>query len=96
MVAEATGDALTLFPRGPVAGSPRRTVYKHTCVKVPLSLISNSNTNGHANSKENTTKYSLEMNELEMRKDSVNIAICDTCLWHIQKFKNETTQKNDS
>lgn len=43
-MAEATGDALTLFPRGPVAGSPRRTVYKHTCVKVPLSLITTTTT----------------------------------------------------
>lgn len=25
-----TGDALALFPCGPGAGSPRRTVYKHT------------------------------------------------------------------
>lgn len=37
-VSEAAGDALTLFPRGPVTDSPRRTVYKHTCVKGPLSL----------------------------------------------------------
>lgn len=36
-VADPAGDALALFPRGPVTGSPRRTVYKHTCVKVPLS-----------------------------------------------------------
>jgi hypothetical protein len=34
---ETAGDTLTLLPRSPVTGSPRRTVYKHTCVKVPLS-----------------------------------------------------------